>query len=165
MLGACRAAAFFGVQTWKGALDLCTRAVDSHAMKFKRLITALMLLFAVWMPLDNALAAAVVQGCPMMTPAFSQGWQRLWREPPPMSHCTMPGMNGRASDSAELSPMMYHAPGGTLHCSWCLLLGSPALPMAPMASLSATDAPAPVFPLSARVSAIRPAGLFRPPIV
>ena len=134
-------------------------------MIFKRLITAVLLLFAVWMPLDNALASAVIQGCPMMTPAFSQGWQRLWHEPQPMNHCAMRGMSGQMSDVAGLSPMMYHTPGGTLHCSWCLLLGSPALPMAPMASLSATVASAPVFSFFSRVSAIRPAGLFRPPIV
>ena len=134
-------------------------------MNFKRLITSMLLLFAVWMPLDNALASAVIQGCPMMTPAFAQGWQRLWHEPSPMSPCTMQGMSGQAMNSAGLSPMMYHTPGGALHCSWCLLLGSPALPMAPMASLSVADAPAPVFSVSSRVSATRPAGLFRPPIV
>lgn len=139
-------------------------------MKFKRLIASLMLLFAVWMPLDNALAAAVIEGCPMMTPAFSQGWQKLWASPSrsvggcPMHEMTAAGESAVSWFSPHL--MSYHcADQGGCHCSWCLLLGSPALPatgvVAPMTIGHSRHAVSADFSAPAsRVSA-----LFRPPIV
>ncbi|WP_407276091.1 hypothetical protein [Halothiobacillus sp. DCM-1] len=138
-------------------------------MKFRRIITSLLLWFAFWAPLQNALAAAVVQGCPMMTPAFSQGWQTLWGEVPQHSACPM--HDSMASVSSSVDSVLPHlmtyqcADDRCSHCSWCLLLGTPALPTvfpAVPAALSpvAYRIPSSILPRVAPVSA-----LFRPPIL
>jgi hypothetical protein len=138
-------------------------------MKFRRLISAFMLLLAVWLPLDNALAGAVVQGCPMMSHAFERGLQNtlvpdghtVGYDPHGADHC--PNVAQSLSGDTS-SPVLYHCVNGCEHCSLCLLLGSVALPV------SAPHIPVtPVLPEKigsffpvARVAVAAP--LFRPPI-
>lgn len=139
-------------------------------MKFHRLISAFMLLLAVWLPLDNALAGAVVQGCPMMSHAFERGLRTTFMSDASAvehgahaaHHC--PNMMSSTSGSTS-SPVLYHCVNGCEHCSLCLLLGSVALPInAP--SIPVTPAlPEKIHSLhtASRVAVAVP--LFRPPIV
>ena len=138
-------------------------------MKFRRMISAFMLLLAVWLPLDNALAGAVVQGCPMMSHAFERGLHNTLM---PNSYTVGHGLHGahhcpnvaRSTSGDISSPALYHCVNGCEHCSLCLLLGSVALP------ISAPHVPVtPVLPEKigsffpvARVAVTVP--LFRPPI-
>ncbi|HQT42727.1 MAG TPA: hypothetical protein PLD79_01950 [Halothiobacillus sp.] len=136
-------------------------------MNLKRFISSIMLLFAVWLPLDNALAAAVIEGCPMMSDAFARGWQNTWQpQPAPQQpHCHESGLAGAmvmSDDNAQ--PVAYHCVNGCEHCSLCLLLGSVALP-----SYNTVPVVSPV--LSEKLSAALAhahqgvtAILFRPPI-
>ncbi len=135
-------------------------------MNFKRIITSIMLLFAVWLPLDNALAAAVIEGCPMMSHALVDGLNKIGHPPtatPPM-HChemdSMPSMV-----MGDDAPPTYHCVNGCEHCSLCLLLGSVALPC--------TGVPLALVPVlaqaisspSAHIYSDVGASVFRPPIV
>jgi hypothetical protein len=147
-----------------------SRLINTLLMKYRRLISSIMLLLAVWLPLDNALAGAVVQGCPMMSHAFERGLHTTFMPSDAQS------TNHGSTDSPHC-PMMMHtasndAPSsghdqcgnGCTHCGLCLLLGgvalqlnAPAIPVTPVlphkiiSSLPATHT---------SVSA----PLFRPPI-
>ncbi|MHB8920686.1 MAG: hypothetical protein ACYC3A_04055 [Halothiobacillus sp.] len=137
-------------------------------MNFKRFITLIMLLFAVWLPLDNALAAAVIEGCPVMSDAFSQGWQSTWQpqRASPHAYCHESGLASAmvmSDDNAQ--PVADPCVNGCVHCSLCLLLGSVALPAhntAPVVSpVLSEKLSAPAADVSHGVTA----PLFRPPIV
>lgn len=135
-------------------------------MKFKRIIAVIMLLFAVWLPLDNALAAAVIEGCPMMSHAFADGLNKIGH--PQSNEAAMPchemGMMSSVPAGGE-APPAYHCVNGCEHCSLCLLLGSVALPFTgvmpavlPVLSQSISSPLAHIYPDVA-------AHVFRPPIV
>jgi hypothetical protein len=146
-----------------------SRLINTLFMKYRRLISAIMLLLAVWLPLDNALAGAVVQGCPMMSHAFERGLHTTF----------MPNADQSTSDGATDSPhcpMMHMATdntsssghdqcsNGCTHCGLCLLLGgvalqlnAPVIPVTPVLSQKIISS----LP-AAHTSVIAP--LFRPPI-
>ncbi len=146
--------------------------LNTRAMKFHRLISAFMLLLAVWFPLDNALAGAVVQGCPMMSHAFERGLHNTFS---PNGVSLASGRHGvhvncqhtaRAAqaDQGMSSPVLYHCVNGCEHCGLCLLLGSVALPIcAPHVPVTPVlpEKIGSFFPV-ARVAVTAP--LFRPPI-
>lgn len=130
-------------------------------MKTPRILRYLILLLAVWLPLDNAVAGAVIADCPIMSHAFEEGVAATINavdHPAVMS--AMPGM-------MHLMPASHSdtSNGCCDHCGVCLLLGGVALP-----SLPATTAH-PTFILDyPTVSGIQtPVGIhtlpFRPPIV
>lgn len=138
-------------------------------MKYRRLISSIMLLLAVWLPLDNALAGAVVQGCPMMSHAFERGLHTTFMPNDAQStsdgatdspHCPMMHM---ATDNTS-SSVHDQCSDGCTHCGLCSLLGGVALQLN---SLNVTVTP--VLPQkilsslpAAHTSVIAP--LFRPPI-
>lgn len=132
-------------------------------MKFRRYISAFMLLMAVWLPLDNAVASAIVEGCPMMSHAFEQGLRNTYS--PNRSQQAMPPCHYLTDRQGSTSPVSYHCVNGCEHCSLCLLLGAVALPI--------TVHQVPVTPtLPESISALIPAAptgvavpLFRPPII
>lgn len=147
-----------------------SRLINTLFMKYRRLISSIMLLLAVWLPLDNALAGAVVQGCPMMSHAFERGLHTTFMPNADQStsdgatdapHCPMMHM---ATDNTSSSSGHDQCSNGCTHCGLCLLLGgvalqlnAPAIPVTPVlphkiiSSLPATHT---------SVSA----PLFRPPI-
>lgn len=129
-----------------------------------------MLLLAVWLPLDNALAGAVVQGCPMMSHAFERGFENTFKPEVQKAekdlhaaHCCA-SMSG-ASSGAPSEPVLYHCVNGCEHCSLCLLLGGVALPPNPF---NASVQPALPQKIQSPLPASNPsvvATLFRPPII
>jgi hypothetical protein len=134
-------------------------------MNFKRIITSIMLLFAIWLPLDNALAAAVVEGCPMMSHAFADGLQAMSRtQSAPIAPCH--AMGAMAAPSAgHSSPPAYHCVNGCEHCSLCLLLGSVALPCSGVSSAILPVLPQKLPSPLAHIYTDVVASVFRPPSV
>lgn len=100
-------------------------------MKIPRFLHYLILLLAVWLPLDNAVAGAVIADCPMMSHAFEQGLQATV-DPAAAHHQITPALH------SMVSVMQHHSisdqsDGCCDHCAVCLLLGTVALPGAPNA--------------------------------
>ncbi|HUX82534.1 MAG TPA: hypothetical protein VMV35_06820 [Halothiobacillus sp.] len=131
-------------------------------MKTPRFLHYLILLLAVWLPLDNAVAGAVIADCPMMSHALEEGMQKTI-DPVDAPHGAMASMTG---------PMSLHLPsaqsdqsnGCCDHCGVCLLLGGVALP-SPHTAMTFT-----AYPADYQAAAPKPAPVgvhthpFRPPI-
>ncbi|WP_156521290.1 hypothetical protein [Halothiobacillus diazotrophicus] len=132
-------------------------------MKMPRFLHYVFLLLAVWLPLDNALAVAVVEGCPMMSHAFAQGLAATEHPSTDGGHCMHTATHG-----ADISQQAQSAPCEQCDnhcCALCLLLGSVSLP-------SQYGIAVPAFHgivAFADLHAVRPAApstpLYRPPIV
>jgi hypothetical protein len=135
-------------------------------MNFKRIITSIMLLFAFWLPLDNALAAAVIEGCPMMSHAFVDGLNKIGHpqtaEPP--AHCHEMSTMASLSMGGD-APPAYHCVNGCEHCSLCLLLGSVALPFTGIMPAILPVLSQPLSSPSAHIYSDVAASVFRPPIL
>ncbi|HQS03545.1 MAG: hypothetical protein B7Y07_05255 [Halothiobacillus sp. 24-54-40] len=135
-------------------------------MNLKRIITSIMLMFAVWLPLDNALAAAVIEGCPMMSHAFADGLNKMGRAQTSPLHvpCHEMSMMASAPMGAD-APPAYHCVNGCEHCSLCLLLGSVALPCTAVLPAVLPVLSQPLSSPSAHIYSDVAACVFRPPIV
>ena len=134
-------------------------------MKFKRSVTFIMLLFAIWLPLDNALAAAVIEGCPMMSHAFADGLQKM-RAAPPAAAVPCHAMGAMSMQSMQpASAPAYHCVNGCEHCSLCLLLGSVALPCAGLSPVVAPVLPQKLSSPSVHIYTDVAASVFRPPSI
>lgn len=88
-------------------------------MKTPRFLHYLILLLAVWLPLDNAVAGAVIADCPMMSHAFEEGLQATL-DPASANHNVMTAMPQQTTLSDQVN-------GCCNHCGVCLLLGGVAL--------------------------------------
>jgi hypothetical protein len=86
-------------------------------MKTPRFLLYLIILLAVWLPLNNAVAGAVITDCPMMSHALEQGVTAIVAPAlmPHILHLSMPG---------GVSCRHNH---GCDHCGVCWLLGAPVL--------------------------------------
>lgn len=92
-------------------------------MKSPRFLHYLVLLLAVWFPLDNAVAGAIIADCPIMSNAFEAGMQATI-DPATTHTYAMPGMV-----SLHLQTDQPDQSNGCCdHCGVCLLLGGAALP-------------------------------------
>lgn len=129
-------------------------------MRTPRFLHYLILLLAVWLPLDNAVAGAVIADCPMMSHAFEKGMQVTID--PVALHPTM-------AQAAPLNPQMHADLCGQsvncgTQCGVCLLLGGAALPSLPTGMTFATGP----TDFQAATQTQAPAGVhthpFRPPI-
>lgn len=125
-----------------------------------------MLMFAVWLPLDNALAAAVIEGCPMMSHAFADGLNKMGHPHriEPSAHCHEMGAAMTSMPMGGDAPPVYHCVNGCEHCSLCLLLGSVSLPSAGVMSVVIPVLPQSLSSPSAHIYSDVAAGVFRPPI-
>lgn len=104
-------------------------------MSYKGIIHSLILLLAVWSPLNNAIASAAVVGCPMnMSHTLEHGFQLGLSSPahhqPSQAagnHCS--GSDADCSQVASNLHMQYAQSDcdSGCHCSFCLLLGASAL--------------------------------------
>lgn len=130
-------------------------------MKTPRFLHFVILLLAVWFPLDNALAGAVVQGCPMISHAFTLGLTEIEQAGSAM-HCTTAGSDMTQQDD-QSTPC--HQCDNSNCCALCLLLGSVSLP----SQHGFTPELPPSAALFADLDTVRPvapsAPLYRPPIV
>jgi len=131
-------------------------------MKFRRIIHYIVLCLAVWLPLDNALAATVVSGCPMMSHAFERGLAatEAHKKPAPCHHAT----GKKATVHIAVTDIPADCASGHC-CSICLLFGATGLPSQghQLASLPTADRIIPaslVTPAQGRIT-----NPFRPPIV
>lgn len=126
--------------------------------KTPHILRFLVLLLAVWLPLDNAVAGAVIVECPIMSHAFEDGVAATIDAP---HHSAI-----MSAMPASHSPMTTASNGCCEHCGVCLLLGGIALPSVPAAtahpSFFSLD-----YPIASETQA--PIGVhtppFRPPIV
>ncbi|ANJ67387.1 hypothetical protein A9404_08325 [Halothiobacillus diazotrophicus] len=126
-------------------------------MKTPRILRLLILLLAVWLPLDNAVAGAVIADCPIMSHAFEKGVAATIDAPhQPAIMSAMPTPH---------APMTTSSNGCCEHCGVCLLLGGIALPSVPATivrptlSLDYSTAPETQGPVGVHTLP------FRPPIV
>lgn len=130
-------------------------------MKIPRFLHFVTLLLAVWFPLDSALAGAVVEGCPMMSHAFTQGLAEIEQASADTAHCTMAGTDMAQQDQST----PCHQCDNSQCCALCLMLGSASLP----SQHGFTTELPPGAALFADLDTVRPvapsAPLYRPPIV
>jgi hypothetical protein len=132
-------------------------------MKTPRFLHYLILLLAVWLPLDNAVAGAVIADCPMMSHAFEEGLQATL-DPATANHNVMAAMHGMTS-LPQQTTLSDQANGCCNHCAVCLLLGSAAISSMHTAPTFFT------YPASYQAAAQTqaPVGIvthpFRPPII
>ncbi|HQS02783.1 MAG TPA: hypothetical protein PLI96_07710 [Halothiobacillus sp.] len=133
-------------------------------MKTPRFLRYLIVLLAFWLPLDNAVAGAVITDCPLMSHAFEQGVAVAINPtlaPPSTSLSTGDG----AMPMPDQSSLSCHHDQGCDHCGVCLLLGASALP-SHYPSPAVTSYPT---HYSSIVAAQAPLGVhtlpFRPPII
>lgn len=94
-------------------------------MNKRRIIHYLVLCLAVWLPLDNAVAGAVIEGCPMMSHAFEQGLGAMHEAAPLPCH-SAPLPDTKKTDQSVASS--DHEGHSGCHCSICLLFGAVSLP-------------------------------------
>lgn len=140
-------------------------------MSYRRIIHSLILLLAVWSPLNNAIAGAAVLGCPMMMAhTLEQGLARDTQHPAEThavrTHCDGSATTGTdcvQSDSGVLAQASQLGCDTGCHCSYCLLLGAAALPTGIHATASFPLATT-FFPLDRTMPAGEPNTPFRPPI-
>ncbi|MHB8921283.1 MAG: hypothetical protein ACYC3N_09670 [Halothiobacillus sp.] len=95
-------------------------------MKTPRFLRYLIVLLAFWLPLDNAVAGAVIADCPLMSHAFEQGVAAAINPtlaPPPSL-----GTEDGAMPMPHQSSLSCHHDQGCDHCGVCLLLGASAVP-------------------------------------
>lgn len=128
-------------------------------MKMPRFLHYVILLLAVWLPLDNALAGAVVAGCPMMSHAFAQGLSATEHGANGNAHCAHTGADTiQQAQSAPCHQCDDHC------CTLCLLLGSASLPSSHGLTLTILHG----ITTFVDQHAVRPAApvtpLYRPPI-
>ena len=135
-------------------------------MNYRRAVSTLMLLLAVWFPLDNALAAAVVEGCPMMSHAFERGLSSTFHPAhSPQGGAAHCAQVTSAAPSSSSAPVLYHCVNGCEHCSLCLLFGTVALQLSAV-NVPVSHAPSQnILSSSSTPVASVAAPLFRPPII
>lgn len=97
-------------------------------MSVRRIIHSLILLLAVWSPLNSAIAGAALVGCPLnMAHTLEQGLDRG------LSHSTVDRQQHAVSQAAD-NVCGFHTSSAqsgsddSCHCTFCLLLGASALP-------------------------------------
>lgn len=132
-------------------------------MKTPRFLRFLILLLAVWLPLDNAVAGAVIVDCPLMSNAFEDGLQATLGSSA-IDRSLMPQMPGMAQLPRQ-SMVSDHTIDCPKQCGVCLLLGSMALPSLHTTATSFSDTAVYLSPAQTQA----PVGVvthpFRPPIV
>ncbi|WP_322627887.1 hypothetical protein [Halothiobacillus sp.] len=95
-------------------------------MKTPRFLHYLILLLAVWLPLDNAVAGAVITDCPIMSHALEEGMQKTV-DPADVLHGATASMISAISLHLQTA-QSDQSNGCCDHCGVCLLLGGVALP-------------------------------------
>lgn len=133
-------------------------------MNKRRIIHYIVLCLAVWLPLDNALAATVVSGCPMMSHAFERGLAATYtREKSAPCHHQHAAAHKTAAHTTVTDTPSHCT---SKHCcALCLLFGATGLPSQAqqLTTVQTSDA------LIAAPLTIAPEGRqatpFRPPIV
>jgi hypothetical protein len=157
LLGAFRAAS-------KISMHLNLFTLQSFFKKTPRFLRYLIILLAFWIPLDNAVAGAVIVDCPLMSHAFEQVVAIIIN--PALTLLPTPPSTGTgAMLMAHQHSVSCPADSGCDHCSVCLLLGASALPSHYVLPLFA------VYPVHYSSAAVAQAPLgvhtlpFRPPIV
>lgn len=139
-------------------------------MSYRGIIHSLILLLAVWSPLNNAIAGAAIIGCPMhMSHTLEQGLHRGMAEPAHhpaqvvANHCVDSNADCSQVGSSLYTQYAQSNCDNSCHCSFCLLLGASALPgnLGSTASFPPTDG----FPTVHQAPvAGQHATPFRPPI-
>lgn len=132
-------------------------------MKIPRIFHYIALLLAVWFPLDNALAGAVVEGCPMMSHAFEQGLSATEHMSQTGGFC-LPGDRVASANQSQSSSMNQC---GDHCCDLCLLFGGAALtlPIQHKAMQIVLHGNGAFFDLHTVNLAAPSAPLYRPPII
>jgi hypothetical protein len=132
-------------------------------MKIPRFLHYVILLLAVWLPLDNALAGAVVEGCPMMSHAFEQGLAATEQASADGAPCVPTAALGAGTAQHDQAAPFHQCDNHC--CALCLLFGSVSLPSQHRFALAMPHG-ADAF---SDLLSVRPAAtsvpLFRPPIV
>ncbi|MDA3877666.1 MAG: hypothetical protein PF483_11330 [Halothiobacillus sp.] len=131
-------------------------------MTYPRFLHYVILLLAVWFPLDNALAGAVVEGCPMMSHAFEQGLSATARTAPNDGYC-LPSHQVASADHSQSTAMNQC---GDHCCDLCLLFGGAALtlPIQHKVMLIEPLGQSAFFDFHAANRAVHAPPLYRPPI-
>ena len=132
-------------------------------MRTPRFLHYVILLLAVWLPLDNALAGAVVEGCPMMSHAFAQGLAATEQASADAAHCVHTAALSAGAAQQEQSAPCHQCDNHC--CALCLLLGSVSLPSQHGFALTMPHGADAFSDLLSVRPAAPSAPLYRPPIV
>jgi len=101
-------------------------------MSVRRIIHSLILLLAVWSPLNSAIAGAALVGCPLnMAHTLEQGLDRGLAHPTAdrQRHAAPAQMADHACNQTVFhTSSAQSGSDDNCHCTFCLLLGASALP-------------------------------------